>query len=119
MTTHLIVSHGADFFGQDRHEIPAVTGLAAYAEVVLPATERRELVELLEHAADGQTIEPARAVVLADQLLRISRHKGMGAKPSRLARLLADAAARAAADGQRWTWTATEERLAAEADQYE
>lgn len=109
MTTHLIVSHGADFFGQDRHEIPAVTGLAAYAEVALPATERRELVQLLEHAADGQTIEPATATLLAEQLVRVSRHKGMAAKASRLARLLADAAARAAADGEAWTWTATTE----------
>ncbi|RSS50090.1 hypothetical protein [Streptomyces sp. WAC01280] len=109
MATHLVVSHGADFFGQDRHDITAVTGLTAYAEVVLPAAERRELVELLEHAADGQTIEPATAAVLAEQLLRVSRHKGMAAKPSRLARLLADAASRATTDGEAWTWTATTE----------
>ncbi|MEU8765013.1 hypothetical protein [Streptomyces sp. NPDC048659] len=107
MASHLVVSHGADFFGQDRHPLAAVTGLAGYATGTLPAAERRELVELLEHAADGHTIEPATAAVLADQLLRVSRHGFLPAKASRLARALADAAARAAADEEAWTWTAT------------
>lgn len=109
MATHLVVSHGADFFGQDRHPLPAVISLAGYATGTLPAAERHQLVELLEHAADGQTIDPATAAVLADQLLRVSRHRFLPGKASTLARALADAAARAAADGQPWTWTATTE----------
>ena len=107
MSTHLITSHGADFFGQDRHQIPALISLAGYAQGVLPATDRRHLVDLLEHAADGQSIAPATAAILADQLLRISRHRFLPAKMSATARTLADAAARAAIDGQPWTWTAT------------
>ncbi|MFE3907220.1 hypothetical protein ACFXPY_45140 [Streptomyces sp. NPDC059153] len=107
--SHLIVSHGADFFDQDRHPLAAVTGLAGYVTGTLPAADRAQLVHLLEHAADGQTIEPATAAVLADQLLRVSRHGFLPAKASATARALADAAARAATDGHAWTWTTTTE----------
>ncbi|MEU8886109.1 DUF7739 domain-containing protein [Streptomyces hydrogenans] len=107
MTSHLIVSHGADFFGQDRHELPALAALAPYVRGTLPVAEYGQLVHLLEHAADGHTIKPAVATVLADQLLRVSRARSTPTKASRLARLLADSAGRAAADGQSWTWTVT------------
>lgn len=110
MATHIVTSHGADFFGQDRHLLPALISLAGYAQGVLAADDRRHLVELLEHAADGQHIEPDTAAVLAGQLLCISRHRFLPAKMSGTARTLADAAARAAADGERWEWTTATEK---------
>ncbi|MDX3063999.1 hypothetical protein PV518_17720 [Streptomyces sp. ND04-05B] len=110
MPTHLVTSHGADFFGQDRHQLPALISLAGYAQGVLSADDRRHLVELLEHAADGQSIEPTTAAVLADQLLRISRHRFLPAKMSATARTLADAAAQAATDGEHWEWTTATEK---------
>lgn len=105
MTAHLVTTHGGDFFGQDHHQVRELTSLAGYVCGVLPTADRAQLVHLLEHAADGQTIAPATAAVLAEQLLRVSRHKFLPPKASATARALADAAARAATAGEPWEWT--------------
>lgn len=103
---HVIVSHGADFFGQDRYPRKSLTSLAGYAEGVLSHAVRGPLVQLLQHPTE-QGISPAKAGEFAELLLRISRHGWVKAKPSALARSLADAAARAAADGEHWQWRVT------------
>jgi hypothetical protein len=101
---HLVVSHGADFFGVDRHPLKALTSLAGYAEGTLPHADRGPLVQLLSAPAE-QTIPAAEAATLATLLLRVARHKFTRPAASTLARALGDAAARAAAAGELWQWT--------------
>lgn len=40
---HVAVSHGADFFGEDRHPLKSLTSLAGYAEGCLSRDERGRL----------------------------------------------------------------------------
>ena len=101
---HIVVSHGADFFGEDRHPLRVLVSLAEYAEGCLPYDERGALVHLLRHVGDGGTMPPAQAAEIAELLLRVARHRYVKASAAAHARALADAAARAAADGDRWTW---------------
>ncbi|MFB8407544.1 hypothetical protein [Streptomyces sp. NPDC055912] len=113
MARHLLTSHGADFFGEDRHPFPLVTGLADYVEGVLPYDERGPVVGLLKHAAaEGAEFTPDQATALGDALMKVARHRFTTPKVAAVARLLADAAARAAADGEMWTWTLTDESAA-------
>ena len=103
---HLVVSHGADFFGEDRHLLKALTSLAPYASNAFSWADRAKvapLVQLLENPA-AQTIPASEAAVLSEQLLKVSRSRGLQPKVSALARALADAAGRAAADGEPWEW---------------
>ncbi|NED04823.1 hypothetical protein G3I55_24525 [Streptomyces sp. SID6648] len=51
------------------------------------------------------TFPAADAARVAEQLLAVSRTRHLKPRPSALARALADAAARAAADGEPWEWT--------------
>ncbi|MGW7268269.1 DUF7739 domain-containing protein [Streptomyces sp. NPDC054842] len=104
---HVVTSHGADFFGQDRHPIKALTGLAPYAENSVSYFDRKTiapLLALLEAPAD-RTFPAAEADQLAGQLLKVARARGTKPAVAALARALADAAARAAAAGEEWTWT--------------
>ncbi|MGW2485462.1 DUF7739 domain-containing protein [Streptomyces sp. NPDC001571] len=101
--SHLVTSHGADFFGEDRYTLKSLTSLAAYAEGALPYDERGPLVQLLKTPAE-MDISAEQARLLAALLLRVSRHRFTKPQPSKLARALADAASRAAADGQPWEW---------------
>lgn len=103
----IVTSHGADFFGEDRHAPKTFVSLAGYAEGVLPAADRAQLVQLLRAAGIGEhlAIAPAEAGSLAGQLRQIARHRFVKSKAAALsAALLADAAARAATDGEAWTW---------------
>ncbi|MFE4265368.1 hypothetical protein [Streptomyces sp. NPDC056883] len=110
MTTCVITSHGGDFFGNDRHLTKLLTGLADYARGCLPADEREPLVKLLAaqqqtEVGTEQTIPAADAGQFAAQLRRIARHRYLrSTKLAEAATLLANAADRAAADGQPWTW---------------
>lgn len=115
MSTHLVTSHGADFFGQDRYPLPFATGLADYATGVLPFDGRRPIVELLEHAvAEGAQFTPAQAAAVSDALMKVARHRFTKPKVAAAVRLLAEAGARAATDNETWTWTLTDdEELAA------
>lgn len=104
--THAVVSHGADFFGEDRHTVKSLTALAPCVTGSFPWDQRQQiapLLQLLESPAD-RTVPAAEAARLAEQLLRVSRNRHLKAKPSALARALADAAGRAAADGEAWVW---------------
>lgn len=103
-TSHIVVSHGADFFGEDRHPLQSVTALAGYAEGCLPAATRAPLVQLLAHPAEVVTLPPVAAAGFAPLLLTLSRHRFLKGKPAAVARALADAAARAVEAGEPWGW---------------
>jgi hypothetical protein len=103
----LLVSHGADFFGQDRHLLKDVQGLAPYVENSVSYMDRKKvarLVRLLEAPASG-SVPAGDADQLAEQLLKVARNGRIKPAVAALARALADAAARAAADGEAWTWS--------------
>ncbi|MEV7225337.1 hypothetical protein AB0N98_36380 [Streptomyces sp. NPDC093681] len=102
---HIVTSHGADFFGEDRHPLKALASLAGYAEGCLPAAERGPLILLLTNPGDGGTMTPAQAGEMAQLLRRLARHRFVKTSTAAHARALGDAAARAAADGEPWTWT--------------
>ncbi|MFE9259151.1 hypothetical protein [Streptomyces sp. NPDC006879] len=110
MSTFITTTHGADFFGEDRHPVKALRSLADYARGSLPADDREHVVQLLEGAeltAIGtvQTIPAAVAAKLAGQFRQIARSKFLRSRPlAQAVALLADAAARAAADGEPWEW---------------
>jgi|GEM_PF-6896469 len=103
----VLVSHGADFFGQDRYPLRDVMALAPYVEASVSYMKRATvapLVRLLESPASG-SVPAADASQVAEQLLKVSRDRRIKPAISTLARALADAAARAAADGEAWTWS--------------
>ncbi|MFB8046294.1 hypothetical protein ACFC8F_33920 [Streptomyces hydrogenans] len=109
--TSLVTSHGADFFGADSHAVRTVVSLADYARHVLAPLDRVEVVQLLEGAgqmeAGAVTAIPAAMVpTLATQLRAIARCRAIRSpRLAATAALLADAAERAAADGDDWTLT--------------
>ncbi|MFF5639785.1 hypothetical protein [Streptomyces sp. NPDC012825] len=107
--TFVQTSHGADFFGQDTHTAKAVRDLAGYARGCLPYDVREPLARLLESAGtEAETTIPAEeADVLAAHLHTVASHRFTKAKAAKVARLLGDSAARAAAEGEPWTWTTT------------
>ena len=96
---HVVVSHGADFFGEDRHPLKTLTSLAGYAEGCLPSAERGPLVQLLQNPGEGGTIPADKVSGVAQLLMRLARHRFVKASAAAHARALADAANRAAADG--------------------
>ncbi|MFZ3599865.1 hypothetical protein [Streptomyces sp. BH104] len=106
MTTHLTTSHGADFFGVDNHPLPLVRKLADYAYGQLPFEEGRKVRGLLEAPAE-RSVPADEAAQFAPLLLKLSAGRGIPKKLSALARLLGDAAARAAADAESWDWNLT------------
>ncbi|MEV6810189.1 hypothetical protein [Streptomyces sp. NPDC051132] len=101
---HVVVSHGADFFGEDRHPLKVLVSLAGYAEGCLPSDERGPLVDLLRDPGVGGTIPAARVPDVAQLLLRLARHRFVKAGAAAHARALADAAGRAAAAADPWVW---------------
>ncbi|MFJ2478014.1 hypothetical protein ACIOWI_34465 [Streptomyces sp. NPDC087659] len=107
--TYLQTTHGADFFGLDTHSAKQVRDLAAYARGCLPYDVRTPLVRLLESAGtSAETTVPAEeAETFADLLRTVASHRFTKAKAAKVARLLGDSAARAAAEGEPWTWTTT------------
>ncbi|MFF5379448.1 DUF7739 domain-containing protein [[Kitasatospora] papulosa] len=101
---HVVVSHDADFFGEDRHPLKALASLAGYAEGCLPHDERGPVVLLLTNPGEGGTVTPSQAAEIAVLLLRLARHRFVQTKASAIARALADAATRAAEAGEPWEW---------------
>lgn len=102
----VVVSHGADFFGQDRHLLKEVTDLAAWVENAVPYNDRKSVAPLVA-AMEGRealAFQAADAAYASEVLLKVSRIRQMKPRASALARALADAAARAAADGESWEW---------------
>ncbi|MFD8851871.1 hypothetical protein [Streptomyces sp. NPDC059604] len=108
MSTHIVTSHGGDFFDQDRYELRDLTALAGYAEGTLPHVSQPVLVRLLARAGDGDQEVPAEtAAEMAGLFRRVAAHRFTRPKPSAHAARLAAAAARAASEGEPWTWTLT------------
>ncbi|MGP9023173.1 DUF7739 domain-containing protein (plasmid) [Streptomyces sp. BR1] len=104
---HVIVSHGADFFGEDRHPTRELTALVDYVQNSVAYADRKTiapLVALLEAPA-AASFKAAEADRLSEQLLKVARTPRIKPAVASLTRALADAAARAAAAGERWTWT--------------
>jgi len=105
-TVHAVVSHGSDFFGEDRHAVLALRSLAPVVSGSYPWSEQETIALLLAVLQDpGERSIPAEeAALLAGQLLHVSRAHRTKPNWADLARALADAAARAAADGEPWVW---------------
>lgn len=103
----VVVSHGADFFGQDRHLLKEVAALAAWVENSVPYNDRKAVAPLVAamERPEPRTFLAADAARISEQLLKVSRTRHLKPRASALARALADAAARAAADGEPWEWT--------------
>jgi hypothetical protein len=104
--THVVVSHGADFFGEDRITFKALAAIAAQRPYgLLPWPECKPLLELLNNpGTDDRTFPPEEAAELADFLGRLAGCSHLKGKAAVAARLLADAAERAAADSEPWVW---------------
>lgn len=105
-TVHAVVSHGADFFGEDRHAVLALRSLAPVVSGAYLGSEQETIAPLLAVLQDpGERSIPAEeAALLAEQLLHVSRARHTKPNWAALARALADAAARAAADCEPWVW---------------
>ncbi|GGU67380.1 DUF7739 domain-containing protein [Streptomyces lavendofoliae] len=101
---HVVTSHGADFFGEDRHPLKSLTSLAGYAEGCLSRDERGPVVLLLTNPGEGGTMTPSQATEIAALLHKLARHRFVRAKESAVARALADAATLAADAGEPWEW---------------
>ncbi|MFK0231397.1 hypothetical protein ACIQUL_37155 [Streptomyces sp. NPDC090303] len=101
---HVVVSHGADFFGEDRHPLKSLTSLAGYSEGCLSRDERGPVVLLLTNPGEGGTMTPSQAAEIATLLLKLARHRFVRAKESAVAHALAAAATRAADSGEPWEW---------------
>lgn len=101
---HVITSHGADFFGEDRHPLTVLAALARYAEGCLPREERGPLVQLLADLGQSGSVPAVTAAEAAQLLRRLARHRFVKTSAAAHARSLGDAAARAAADGDPWVW---------------
>ncbi|MFJ3533798.1 hypothetical protein OG596_39280 (plasmid) [Streptomyces sp. NBC_01102] len=103
----VITSHGADFFGEDRHPLKSVKALAPYAENSVSVFERSTVARLLQllEAPVAQTFSATEAAELSEQLLKVSRDRHLKSGLAAIARHLADAAGRAAAGGEPWTWS--------------
>ena len=105
--THLVTSHGADFFGEDCHSLQLLQQIAPWVTGWGDTREAGQLLSgLLETAgAEVHTIPADQAAAFAYLLLHAVHNTYFPKKAAKTARLLAEAAARAAADGEPWTWT--------------
>ncbi|MEU3978303.1 DUF7739 domain-containing protein [Streptomyces bacillaris] len=101
---HVVTSHGADFFGEDRHPLTSLTSLAGYAEGCLSQDERGPVVLLLSNPGEGGTMTPGQAAEIAPLLLKLARHRFVRPKESAIAHALAAAAQEAAAAADPWEW---------------
>ncbi|MYW65595.1 hypothetical protein GTY65_16240 [Streptomyces sp. SID8379] len=104
---HVVVSHGADFFGQDRHPVKSLAELVPYVENSVSYVDRKSVAPLVEQlrAPVDLAFPAAEAAELCIQLLKVSRTPRTKPAICSLARSLSDAAERAAADGEPWNWT--------------
>lgn len=108
MAHHVTISHGSDFFGVDRYSLTELTAIAKCVEECLTIAERGQLAHLLKDAGTGsRTFSADEAAGLAALLRRTARHPWTKDKFAARARLLADAATRAAETREPWTWTLT------------
>ncbi|MFD6872602.1 hypothetical protein ACFWD5_31790, partial [Streptomyces koyangensis] len=92
----LVVSHGADFFGQDHHLRKEVAALASWVQTSVPYNDRKAVASLVDalEFPKPRTFPAAEAALVSEQLLTVSRTRHLKPRASALARALADAAAR-------------------------
>lgn len=110
MTTHIVTSHGADFFGQDHYPARELRELAQHVRGVLPHDDHPPLTQILNDAGEREhAFSTDEATLLAVLLRRACTHRALAQKHARVTALLGQAAARAAGDGEPWTWTPKEE----------
>ncbi|MFF8790843.1 hypothetical protein [Streptomyces sp. NPDC015125] len=110
MTTHVIVSHGSDFYGQEQIPVRQLRELGQYVRGALPAADSPPLTRLLDDAGDSEhTLATDQAALLASLLRRAAAHRHLTKAYAEVAARLGRAAACAAADPQPWTWTTTNE----------
>lgn len=109
MTTHVSVSHGADFEGVDRFTVRELRDLGQYVRGVLPYDDARKLALVLDDAGvEPRTFGTDQAVVLAVLLRRVTAARTLPRKYAGPALLLGLSAARAVDEGEPWTWTPEE-----------
>ncbi|WP_455355974.1 DUF7739 domain-containing protein [Streptomyces sp. SYSU K217416] len=109
-TTHIVVSHGSDFFGVDTIPVGQLRELAQYARNYLPADDHPPLTALLDDAGQREhSLNADHAALLAILLRRIADHRRLKKAVRDLATRLGIAAANAAADPEPWTWTISTE----------
>ncbi|MEU1312582.1 hypothetical protein ABZ419_27335 [Streptomyces cinnamoneus] len=110
MSTHVIVSHGSDFFGVDTIPVPHLRELGQYARRILPADDHPLLTDLLDDAGQREhTLNADQAALLALLLRRVAHHRRLKKQVRELAARLGIAAANAATDLEPWTWTTSTE----------
>ncbi|MFF8506424.1 hypothetical protein ACF07L_38170 [Streptomyces anulatus] len=103
----LVVSHGCDFFGEDRHPLKDIAALVPYLENTVPYLDQPAVAPLvaLLMEPESRMLPNAEAARLAEHLLKVARNRRIKPGVAALARSLADAAGRATAEGESWTWT--------------
>ncbi|MFF3420955.1 hypothetical protein ACFYW9_40930 [Streptomyces sp. NPDC002698] len=104
--THVLISHGADFFGEDRITVKALAGIAAQRPYgLLSWPDCKPLLELLnDPGTEPRTFPPEEAAGFAGQLAALAGCSHLKGKAAVAARLLADAAGRASEAGESWEW---------------
>jgi hypothetical protein len=106
--THIVTSHGADFFGEDRYTVKQLRELGQHVRGVLPYADYPPLTKVLDDAGDSEReFDTDQAALLAILLRRAASHRALQKKHAGVASLLGQAAARAAGDSEPWTWTPT------------
>jgi hypothetical protein len=106
VSTHVVTSHGADFFGEDRFTVKQLRELGQHVRGVLPYDDSPPLTKVLDDAGEGEREFGAdQAALLAVLLRRAAAHRALQKKHAAVASLLGQSAARAAGDNEPWTWT--------------
>ncbi|MFK8851148.1 hypothetical protein [Streptomyces sp. Ac-502] len=105
MSTHIVVSHGSDFFGEDHLPVRRLRELGEHLRGVLPACDHPPLTQLLETAGTAEhTISGEQAALLAVLLRRAAASKHLSKPHAAIAARLGCAAANAASSPDPWTW---------------
>ncbi|AVZ74018.1 hypothetical protein SLUN_19475 [Streptomyces lunaelactis] len=100
------VSHGEDFFGEERRSATTIANLGAYLRSVLTGDDWSRIQFLFDGAfADEIAVEPARAREIGNILHSAANHPRMKRQWAAEAAVFARAANRAADAGESWTWS--------------
>ncbi|MFB6955369.1 hypothetical protein ACFCXP_37630 [Streptomyces niveus] len=107
----VVISHGADFFGEDHHLLKEVTALAPWVKDSVSYVDRESVAPLVAalERPESRTFPAEDSASVSEQLLKVSRARFIQPRLAALSRALADAAARAAAAGEPWEWRGLKE----------
>ncbi|MFH9426416.1 hypothetical protein [Streptomyces sp. NPDC017529] len=106
MTTHITVSHGADFYGRETFSVRQLHELGQHAQGSLPAADREPLTRVLDDAGEREhSFGADEAALLAILLRRLAAGRFLKHRYVDIAARLGRAAALAAGSGEPWTWT--------------